>query len=298
MKSKKIPYIVGDIHGCYNEYVELEKKILQHAETHQWSPLIISVGDLIDRGPESQQVVEHFIAGEKKLTHLAIMGNHEVEFTRFLHAFRPDLFTRANRHFPDYLFSIEEDFDSGRNGANICDSLEDFTELLLNSWLLQGGDETLKSYQANPDDPNSWNIPVQHLEFILNLPFYWEDDKLCVTHALATPSDYETVKKAAVGETKGFVLEKDFTEMKKLTPKSIKSAIHSLIWNRRRPMARLNHERVHISGHTPMDYVKVSKEYGFIQLDTGCVYGKRLTAYCQENDHYLTVKSETNWKNS
>ena len=50
---------------------------------------------------------------------------------------------------------------------------------------------------------------------------------------------------------------------------------------------------MHISGHTPMDHVRVSKGLGFIQLDTGCVYGKRLTAYYLRTDSFLSVESST-----
>lgn len=57
--------IIGDIAGRYDELMLLLDKMPRDAE-------VISVGDLIDRGPKSKEVVEWFMCNGK-----AIMGNHE-----------------------------------------------------------------------------------------------------------------------------------------------------------------------------------------------------------------------------
>src|SRR5687767_12433205 len=75
---KKYNYIIGDIHGCYEELLELEQKIRQHSSENKAEPFVISCGDLVDRGPYSRDVLEHFSKGMKNNSHTAIAGNHEV----------------------------------------------------------------------------------------------------------------------------------------------------------------------------------------------------------------------------
>ena len=65
MVKKTWCYIVGDIHGCFDELLRLEQKVCNHAKENRKKPLIISVGDLIDRGPCSKDVLEHFMEGKK-----------------------------------------------------------------------------------------------------------------------------------------------------------------------------------------------------------------------------------------
>lgn len=78
METKKTLFIVSDVHGCYNTFLEL----LKH-----WNPdteQLIQVGDLIDRGNYSPQVVKK--AKEIYSDHGAIFikGNHEYMACRFL----------------------------------------------------------------------------------------------------------------------------------------------------------------------------------------------------------------------
>lgn len=59
--------IIGDIAGRFDEMQELIAKMPQ-------ADLLIAVGDLMDRGPKSKQVIEYFMNTPKTL---AIYGNHE-----------------------------------------------------------------------------------------------------------------------------------------------------------------------------------------------------------------------------
>jgi serine/threonine protein phosphatase 1 len=66
--------IVGDIHGCYNELVQL----LDVAGVRD-EDLLISVGDVVDRGPQPLEVIELFRARARSLV---LMGNHERKHVR------------------------------------------------------------------------------------------------------------------------------------------------------------------------------------------------------------------------
>ena len=62
-------FVIGDIHGCYDELMQLLEKMNVKEEDH-----IISVGDIVDRGPDSVKVYD-FFRSRKNAT--VLMGNHE-----------------------------------------------------------------------------------------------------------------------------------------------------------------------------------------------------------------------------
>lgn len=59
-------YIIGDVHGCYKTLMALVNKLPKDAK-------LCFVGDLIDRGPQSADVIE-FV---KSNNHDCVLGNHE-----------------------------------------------------------------------------------------------------------------------------------------------------------------------------------------------------------------------------
>jgi serine/threonine protein phosphatase 1 len=67
--------IVGDLHGCLDELTALCEKANLGPEDR-----LISVGDLVDRGPRSLEVVRFF--AEKPLRRQAVLGNHEAKHLR------------------------------------------------------------------------------------------------------------------------------------------------------------------------------------------------------------------------
>ena len=62
-------YVIGDIHGCYDEFIELTKQI--GITDDDW---IISLGDIVDRGAKSVELFEYF---KKRKNSVVLMGNHE-----------------------------------------------------------------------------------------------------------------------------------------------------------------------------------------------------------------------------
>ena len=68
-------YVVGDIHGCYDELCLLLDKIYDHADGEPRK--IIFVGDYVDRGPNSKEVIEQVMRMQSRGDTVALMGNHE-----------------------------------------------------------------------------------------------------------------------------------------------------------------------------------------------------------------------------
>ena len=79
MKNNKRIIIIGDIHGCIDELNELISKInLQPFDS------IYFIGDLIDRGPDSEAVVKKCYSLSLNYNVKLILGNHEEKFLRYL----------------------------------------------------------------------------------------------------------------------------------------------------------------------------------------------------------------------
>ncbi|MEY9374182.1 hypothetical protein ABIA10_000052 [Rhizobium leguminosarum] len=54
-------YAIGDIHGRYDLLVKAEAAILRDGGQLPGRKLIVTLGDYIDRGPESSQVIDHLM---------------------------------------------------------------------------------------------------------------------------------------------------------------------------------------------------------------------------------------------
>jgi serine/threonine protein phosphatase 1 len=78
-------FAVGDVHGCHTHLLEMEKRISREAAELGKPALIVYLGDLVDRGPESAAVIEHFCNRQKSnVFRVALCGNHDDSFLKFV----------------------------------------------------------------------------------------------------------------------------------------------------------------------------------------------------------------------
>ena len=71
-------YAVGDIHGCLDALLELEDRISADARDVAGEKWIVHLGDYIDRGPRSAQVIDHLLAAPPVgFRRICLRGNHE-----------------------------------------------------------------------------------------------------------------------------------------------------------------------------------------------------------------------------
>jgi serine/threonine protein phosphatase 1 len=66
--------IIGDIHGCFDELGALLESVAPTADDQ-----IIAIGDIVDRGPQNEKVLEFF---RDTPNAISIMGNHERKHIR------------------------------------------------------------------------------------------------------------------------------------------------------------------------------------------------------------------------
>ena len=75
--------IIGDIHGCYDELLALVDAAALASDD-----LVVSVGDLVDRGPDPGAVVRWFRARPGAVV---LMGNHERKHVRATYSYSQDI---------------------------------------------------------------------------------------------------------------------------------------------------------------------------------------------------------------
>ena len=100
-------FAIGDIHGCLKQLVTLQDKIFNYPQYNKEEDLLLYLGDYIDRGPSSKDVINHILQLQTEgIKSIFLMGNHEQFMIDFL-------FNKINN---------------------------------LNNWIINGADQTFKSY--------------------------------------------------------------------------------------------------------------------------------------------------------
>jgi calcineurin-like phosphoesterase family protein len=77
-------YVIGDIHGRLDLLNQMVEAICRDVDAHGGSSLTVTLGDYIDRGPDSRGVIDRLLANPFPGTFVALKGNHEELLERFL----------------------------------------------------------------------------------------------------------------------------------------------------------------------------------------------------------------------
>ncbi|QTA37158.1 serine/threonine protein phosphatase [Thermosipho ferrireducens] len=208
-------YAIGDIHGCYESLVNLLDKIQPASDD-----ILIFLGDYIDRGPYSSEVVDFLITLSKLTNCIFLRGNHEDMMLNFLRTRDP------------FYYQIWE-----RNGSKA----------------------TVSSYGGID------NIPDHHLNFFENTKYYFVYENYAFVHGGVVP---------------GVPLERQKKE--------------DLLWIRYEFInSSHNLPYIVVFGHTPFEEPFVGEDK--IGIDTGCVYGGKLTAYNLTEQTFLSASCKKYW---
>ncbi|MEJ6579881.1 MAG: metallophosphoesterase family protein [Akkermansiaceae bacterium] len=71
---------IGDIHGCLKSLETMMKVVRPGA-----NDLVVTLGDYVDRGPDSKGVIDFLLAFQKRHeNYVHLMGNHEIQMIRAL----------------------------------------------------------------------------------------------------------------------------------------------------------------------------------------------------------------------
>ena len=145
-------YAVGDVHGHLDRLRTVHLAIAADAAARPIADaVLVHLGDLIDRGPDSAGVIEQVLAGVPGLPVVNLMGNHEQ--------------------------MLLDALDSG--SADDADH-----------WLRNGGWDSLRSWGISPRaQVQDWAslLPPPHLSFLQGLLPLWSTDGLLCVHAGVRP---------------------------------------------------------------------------------------------------------------
>lgn len=144
--SRSFTYAIADLHGRYDLLDKAFAAINAHA--NGGGGVIVTLGDYVDRGPHSRQIIETLMTfGGKNWKLICLKGNHEAMMVETL---------RKPLH-PNW-------------------------------WVGNGGGATLISYghaRSGAYDPNV--VPQEHTEWLDNLPLMHVDQHRVFVHAGVDP---------------------------------------------------------------------------------------------------------------
>jgi serine/threonine protein phosphatase 1 len=134
-------YAIPDLHGRCDLLNAAIERILDHSRGV--AAKAVTLGDYIDRGPESRQVMERLVNwSSKALPLVALKGNHE---------------------------------------AMMWECCKNLSET--GWWLKNGGDQTLSSYGQSAATLQVSAVPAAHLDWIARLPSMHVDEHRIFVHA-------------------------------------------------------------------------------------------------------------------
>lgn len=225
-------FVIGDIHGCAAELKVLIDH-LEKVEKFSQQDLLVFMGDYIDRGPDSKGVIDQLIDIKKRFPSSVFLGgNHEVML-----------------------------FGCLMNPLNFEQQ---------ESWLRNGGDQTLVSYKVSPDIAPELVIsrfaealPREHRLFLESLEKYVVFGDYCFVHAGVNPL------------------------------RDLKAQLdQDIFWIRQEFISNVHYfKKTIVFGHTPFEDVMFHLPYK-IGIDTGCVFGNLLSCIELNQKRVLQVKQQ------
>lgn len=231
-------YVVGDIHGCFTEWLYLKSMI----EAEDTDAIFIFVGDIVDRGTE---VIDMIRWAMNNITpngkYQMVIGNHELEKIAWIEDYlkAKDIADQDNKDFTlQDMYYDRYNFLESLRSANIDDK------------------ELIKIYRFLKKLPYTKDITVNNQRFIIvhaNLPYS------------AVNKENNTIKNKLDSSCKEFIVwDRTVGEFNKI-PNTILIHGHT---------PTLFMEAFEIYDYCPEEEGKIYKVYNTINVDCGIAYKK------------------------
>jgi len=267
-------YAIGDIQGCYAEFAELlERLAFDPSVDRLWL-----VGDLVNRGPGSLAVMRLVRAlGDAAVS---VLGNHDLHLLAIRYGGHP---VKAGDTFGDLL--------QAEDAEELCQWLRRLPLLV--------DDETLGYVMTHAGIPHIWDLDAarrhaREVEAVLrgddsadffatmygNRPDRWDEDLRGMDRWRVITNYFTRMRLVDEGGRMDF---------------SHKGGVASVPpgWHPWYQLRARNPLPVKIVfGHwAAID--GVTNESGSVALDTGCAWGRTLTALCLESGEYRSVPARS-----
>lgn len=255
-------YAIGDIQGCYKQFMEL----LQLIDFNPSKDVLYLVGDLVNRGPHSLEVLKWVYKNQDSV--ITVLGNHDIYLlARFNHLVKLDsddtlsdvIRDKNINKYIDWLRScplVYHDNQYIMAHAGIYPQM-DFNELLHIN-------HSVSNHLQSADY-------VQFIESIFgNKPNYWSSD---LSSLKKMKFAINSCTRMRFLERSGFTLDYRYKGDLANMPEHLTPWFHT-------PFDPSINKKI-IFGHWAA--LGFFHEERYISLDTGCVWGRKLTAINLEN---------------
>ena len=263
-------YIIGDVHGCFDQFIRLLKKINYDKQKDQ----IILTGDLVNRGPKSLDVLNYCLADENITT---VLGNHDLYLL--------------------YLMNIKQGKGKLRKILKAANNKEIFDWLITRPLLIQISDQSTnnKFIITHAGIPEIWSIEkAQDLANEVSktltensskiLKAMWGDDPKSWNESLTGNERYRIIINYL---TRMRFLGNDASlDLKNTTTKAFKG---SKPWFHYESASYKKMKQYYVFGHWASLNGRTKNPH-FIGLDTGCVWKGKLTALRIDDLEKISVK--------
>jgi len=261
-------YAIGDVQGCFSQLIQLVDKI----GFNPGVDVLYFVGDLVNRGPESYKVLKWIYKNQDNV--ICVLGNHDIYLLgRYANVLKPDpdetigeiLHAKDSDKLIDYLRRqplVFHDSNFILSHAGVYPKINFNTLIHLNSIIgncLQSNDYPFFIHKIFGNKPNFWSDDldlIHKLKFVVNSS---------TRMRFLNTSDYSLDYKY-----KGELADKPA----ELTP-----------WFNVEFDPSIN--KTIIFGHWAA--LGFHQDKKVISLDTGCVWGNKLTAINLENFEIFQV---------
>tara|TARA_B100001142_G_scaffold59498_1_gene58427 strand:+ start:1882 stop:2688 length:807 start_codon:yes stop_codon:yes gene_type:complete len=265
-------YVIGDVQGCFDELVLLCKKIKFNPNKDK----LIFAGDLVNRGPKSLEVLNFCLENKNCVT--SVLGNHDFYLMYLLEH------KKRNKSLNSIL--------NAKNSKKIHKWLKKLPLLMKIKikdtkeifWITHAGIPfiwSLKKAKKLSDEINA-SMKIDSYNILLNMwgdrPIRWKDN-------LSGYKRYRTIINY-------------FTRMRYLDPKGglklkkkdLKAESNHVPWFNQTHVKLKDKQNI-VFGHWAALNGKTGLK-NIIGLDTGCVWGKKLTAIRLEDKKLFQVKKK------
>lgn len=235
--------IIGDVHGCFSELVELLSRLGYavaevNSQAKHFSVMtppsrrLIFLGDLVDRGPDTPSVLGLAMSMMSENQALCVPGNHDMKLVR-----------KLKGHDVKIAHGLAESLEQMATcSADFAEKVIDFFESLPSHFILDSGKLIVAHAGVKESMQGKDNPKVR--AFTLYGDVSGENDEY------------------------GLPIRKDWGQ-------------------------HYTGQALVVHGHTPvLEPRRVNKT---ICIDTGCVFGGKLTAYRYPEDEFVSVAAKTQY---
>ncbi|MDA7575525.1 symmetrical bis(5'-nucleosyl)-tetraphosphatase [Gammaproteobacteria bacterium] len=263
-------YVIGDVHGCFDQFIRLVKKIDYDSKKDQ----IILTGDLVNRGPKSLDVLNYCMA-DKNIT--TVLGNHDLYLL--------------------YLISINQGKGKLKKIVEAENNKQIFEWLITRPLLIQAFNQSTnnKFIITHAGIPEIWSLEkaqdladevsqalTNHPSMVLKA--MWGDDPKSWRESLTGNERYRIIINYLTRMR--FLSNAACLDLKNTSAKASKG---SKPWFHYESASYKKMKQYYVFGHWASLNGQTNNPH-FIGLDTGCVWKGKLTALRMDDLEKISVK--------